>query len=115
MFGSQAKARATRLSDVDIGVYFCPEKKHPIEYEEEVFYAGEDEIWADLERILKKEADHCAGAGDEPCRRYARNRSAPCSDFEEYKPTCHDKKRPGSPWPKFFWLPSTDSNRGPDG
>lgn len=57
LFGSQAKGRATILSDVDIGVYFCPEKKHPIEYEEEVFYAGEDEIWADLERILRKEVE----------------------------------------------------------
>ena len=57
LFGSQAKGRATILSDVDIGVYFCPEKKHPIEYEEEVFYAGEDEIWADLERIVGKEVE----------------------------------------------------------
>lgn len=57
LFGSQAKGTATGLSDVDIGVYFYPQKKHPIEYEEEVFYAGEDEIWADLERIVGKEVE----------------------------------------------------------
>ncbi|MEW6739268.1 MAG: nucleotidyltransferase domain-containing protein [Nitrospirota bacterium] len=57
LFGSYAKGTATKLSDVDIAVYFYPEKRHPVEYEEEVFYNGEDEIWADMERILKKEVD----------------------------------------------------------
>lgn len=57
LFGSQAKGIATELSDVDIGVYFYPEKRRPVEYEEEVFYEGEDEIWADLERLLKKEVE----------------------------------------------------------
>ncbi|ODS31614.1 MAG: nucleotidyltransferase [Candidatus Scalindua rubra] len=57
LFGSQARGNATKLSDVDIAVYFYPEKRHPIEYEEEVFYEGEDEIWTDLERILKREVE----------------------------------------------------------
>ena len=57
LFGSQARGTATKLSDIDIAVYFYPEKRHPIEYEEEVFYKGEDDIWTDLERILKKEVE----------------------------------------------------------
>ncbi|MFQ5688419.1 MAG: nucleotidyltransferase domain-containing protein, partial [Candidatus Scalindua sp.] len=57
LFGSQARGTATKLSDIDIAVYFYPEKRHPVEYEEEVFYKGEDDIWADLERILKKEVE----------------------------------------------------------
>jgi predicted nucleotidyltransferase len=57
LFGSQARGLATSLSDVDIAVYFHPAKTHPIEYEEEVFYEGEDEVWADLERLLKKEVE----------------------------------------------------------
>lgn len=57
LFGSQARGTATKLSDIDIAVYFYPEKRHPIEYEEEIFYKCEDDIWADLERILKKEVE----------------------------------------------------------
>jgi predicted nucleotidyltransferase len=57
LFGSQAKGRATKLSDVDIAVYFYPEKRRPVEYEEEVFYQGEDEVWADIERLLKKDVE----------------------------------------------------------
>ena len=57
LFGSQAKGRATKLSDIDIAVYFYPEKRHPVEYEEEVFYEGEDEIWSDLEKLLKREVE----------------------------------------------------------
>jgi predicted nucleotidyltransferase len=57
LFGSQARGTATKISDIDIAVYFYPEKRHPIEYEEEVFYNGEDEIWTDLGRLLKKEAE----------------------------------------------------------
>jgi predicted nucleotidyltransferase len=47
LFGSQARGTATKISDIDIAVYFYPEKRHPIEYEEEVFYKGEDKIWDD--------------------------------------------------------------------
>ena len=57
LYGSQAIGNATKLSDVDIAVYFYPQKKHPIEYEEEAFYPTEDEIWSDLERILKREVE----------------------------------------------------------
>jgi len=57
LYGSYAKKNATKLSDVDIAVYFYPQKRHPIEYEEKVFYNGEDEIWGDLQRILKKEVE----------------------------------------------------------
>jgi predicted nucleotidyltransferase len=57
LFGSQARGTATKLSDVDIAVYFYPEKRHPIEYEEAVFYPTEDEIWSDVERLLKREIE----------------------------------------------------------
>ena len=57
LFGSQAQGRATKLSDVDIAVYFYPQQRHPLEYEEEVFYQGENEIWSDLETILRREVE----------------------------------------------------------
>ncbi len=57
LFGSQAQGKATRLSDIDIAVYFYPEKRHPVEYEEEIFYEVEDKIWADIERLLKREVE----------------------------------------------------------
>lgn len=57
LFGSQARGTATKISDVDIAVYFYPEMRHPIEYEEEVFYSSEDEIWSEVERILKREIE----------------------------------------------------------
>ncbi len=57
LFGSQATGSATIRSDADIAVYFYPEKRKPIEVEEEVFYDGEDKIWSDLERLLNKEVE----------------------------------------------------------
>ena len=57
LFGSQARGTATKLSDVDIAIYFYPEKRHPIEYEEAVFYPTEDEVCSDLEGILKREIE----------------------------------------------------------
>ncbi len=57
LFGSQARGNATIRSDVDIAVYFYPEKRRPVEVEAEVFYEGEDRIWADLERLFSKEVE----------------------------------------------------------
>lgn len=57
LFGSQALGTATKLSDIDIAVYFYPEKKHPIEYEEDVYYKGENEVCSGLERLLKKDVE----------------------------------------------------------
>ena len=57
LYGSQAEGNATKLSDVDVAVYFYPEKRHPMEYEEEIFYPAESEIWADLEQLLNKEVE----------------------------------------------------------
>src|SRR5574337_484948 len=45
LFGSQAKGTATQLSDIDIAVYFYPGKRHPVEFEEKIYYKNENEIW----------------------------------------------------------------------
>ncbi len=55
LYGSQAHGYATKLSDVDIAVYFYPQERWPIEYESENDYEGEDEIWGDLEGFFKKD------------------------------------------------------------
>ena len=57
LFGSHARGTATKLSDVDIAVYLYPKERHPVEYEEEIFYDGEHEICFEIERILKKEVE----------------------------------------------------------
>ncbi len=57
LFGSQARGEATRLSDVDVAVYFYPKRRHPLEYEEEVYYSSESEIWGDLMSLLHKEVE----------------------------------------------------------
>ena len=57
LYGSQTRGTATKLSDVDIAVYFYPPKRHPIEFQEEIYYKGENEIWTDLERFLKREVE----------------------------------------------------------
>jgi predicted nucleotidyltransferase len=57
LFGSQANGLATGLSDVDIAVYFYPNNRRPIEFEEPVYFEEESELWRDLERLLKKEVE----------------------------------------------------------
>lgn len=57
MFGSQSQGKASRLSDVDVAVYFFPSIRHPIEFEEKIYYNGEDQLWLDLEGMLGKEVD----------------------------------------------------------
>jgi len=56
LFGSAAKGKIRREGDVDIAVYFWPEKD--IEWEVlNKTYKGESRIGLDLERLLKKEVD----------------------------------------------------------
>lgn len=57
LYGSQAKGNATPLSDVDIAIYFYPENRNPVEFQKEVFYKGEEEIWAGIEQLIKKEVE----------------------------------------------------------
>ncbi|MDI6740860.1 MAG: nucleotidyltransferase domain-containing protein [Candidatus Edwardsbacteria bacterium] len=57
LFGSWVKGRANGLSDVDVAVYFRPEQRRPLEYEAEIFYAGEAEVQNDMERLLKREVE----------------------------------------------------------
>lgn len=56
LFGSSVRGRIRKEGDVDIGVYFWPEKD--IEWEAfDKVYPGEARIGLDLERLLKKEVD----------------------------------------------------------
>jgi predicted nucleotidyltransferase len=57
LFGSSLGGQTTSLSDVDIAVYFYPSRRGEVEFEEPKEYPGENEIWADLERILHKPVD----------------------------------------------------------
>ena len=56
IFGSFIKGREHEGSDVDIAIYLKPDRNQ-MEIEEPVYYKSEDEIWGDLEHILKKEVD----------------------------------------------------------
>jgi predicted nucleotidyltransferase len=57
LFGSYARALSHRESDVDIAVYFRPKSDH-LEWEEfDIEYDTEDEIWLDIERLLKRNVD----------------------------------------------------------
>lgn len=57
LYGSYARGNATRLSDIDIAVYFYPQQRHPVEFEAENFYDGENEVWGHLQKLLKKEVE----------------------------------------------------------
>ncbi|MCK4761205.1 MAG: nucleotidyltransferase domain-containing protein [Candidatus Aminicenantes bacterium] len=57
LFGSYAAGRANRHSDIDVAVYFYPGVRHPVPYEEETYYDGEDQVWADLDQLLGKEVE----------------------------------------------------------
>jgi len=57
LFGSQAKGKATKLSDVDIAAYFYPLNRHPVQHEEEVYYGAEDDVQAGFEGLLKREVE----------------------------------------------------------
>jgi len=56
LFGSFAKGQAVYDSDVDIAVYFKPEKRR-IESEEDKIYPGENQILEDVEKIIKRNVD----------------------------------------------------------
>ena len=56
LFGSAAKGKVRKEGDIDIAIYFYPEKD--IEWEDfNKTYKGESKIGLDLERLLKKEVD----------------------------------------------------------
>jgi predicted nucleotidyltransferase len=57
LYGSHTKGTATKPSDADSAVYVYPQRRHPVEFEEEVFYPAENEIWGDLDRLLGKEVE----------------------------------------------------------
>lgn len=58
IYGSYANGNATKLSDVDIAVYFYPAVRRPIECEEKnIYYPAENKIWGDIEAITKKETE----------------------------------------------------------
>src|ERR1039457_4211889 len=56
LFGSVAKGTSHSESDIDIGVYFKP-KTRELEYESTEEYAGEDDMWSDIEHITKRHTD----------------------------------------------------------
>ncbi len=57
LFGSRASGDERPSSDVDVAVYFFPKQRRPVEFEEDVHYPTETEIWEDLEDLLHREVD----------------------------------------------------------
>lgn len=56
LFGSAARARQTRDSDLDVAVYFYPQSG-ALEWEEDKEYSAADGIWRDVERIASCNTD----------------------------------------------------------
>lgn len=56
VFGSRAKGLSTAESDLDIAVYFWP-KSGELEWEGTDYYAGEDKIWLEAEKIAGMRVD----------------------------------------------------------
>ena len=56
VFGSQVSGTKNIESDLDIAVYFKP-KTEKLDYEEEIFFDEENEIWNELEKISKCKVD----------------------------------------------------------
>jgi predicted nucleotidyltransferase len=56
LFGSATRGKIRKEGDIDVGVYFWPEKDVEWETFDKV-YPGEARIGLDLERILKKDVD----------------------------------------------------------
>lgn len=56
IFGSRVKGNITFESDFDIAVYFKP-KSGRTEWEDEVFFKEENEIWNDVEKIVQCQVD----------------------------------------------------------
>lgn len=57
LFGSRSRERERRASDFDIAIYFTPENRRTIEYEEFNQYPLRHTVWEELETLLKKEVD----------------------------------------------------------
>lgn len=57
LFGSYSRGIATALSDIDIAIYYYSEEKGFIDIEEDAYFTSENEIWADLENLLKREVE----------------------------------------------------------
>jgi uncharacterized protein len=57
LFGSEARGTARKHSDIDLAVYFIPPQRAPVEFEDEVYYPGEQEIWDALEALLHREVE----------------------------------------------------------
>jgi predicted nucleotidyltransferase len=56
LFGSLSRGTSGPISDIDVAVYFYP-REEELEIEEEVYYVGEDEIWAHIDHISGIETD----------------------------------------------------------
>ena len=55
VFGSRAKGMARAVSDWDIAAYFAPKEYGELETKHD--YAGESQIWSDVDRIVGQDVD----------------------------------------------------------